>query len=174
MPFTDVLQEDYFYDAVLWALQNEITEGTSETLFSPQQPCTRCEVVTFLWRAAGSPEPTLTTSPFGDISPDAYYYKAVLWAYENGITVGTGDGMFSPDKVVTRGESLTLIYRAKGAKTIIANPFKDVTAGSAFYDAILWAFANGVTTGMSDDTFGSDQSCLRAHIITFLYRAYKG
>ena len=171
-PFEDVHEGDYFYDPVIWAVEKGITEGTDETHFSPEDPCTRGQVLTFLWRAAGCPEPTITECPFEDVSEDAYYYKAVLWAYENGITLGVDDDHFAPDETITRGESLTFLYRAKGIKTKGENPFKDVKTNDYYYDAIIWGYAGGVTVGADKDSFSPGGDCRREHIITFLYRAY--
>ena len=171
-PFRDVKDEDYFHDPVLWAVRKGITEGTGEDTFSPDEPCTRAQVVTFLWRTAGCPAPTLTKNPFRDVSETDYAYPAILWAYEQGITEGDGEGLFGPDKPVTRGDSVTFLYRAMGAATAGTTPFRDVRNGDYFYDAVLWAFAEGVTDGTGEDTFSPFEPCRRGQIITFLYRAY--
>lgn len=172
-PFTDVKEEEYYGYPVLWALKMGITTGTSSTTFSPEKTCTRGQVVTFLWRANGSPEPTVTENPFVDISPDAYYYKAVLWAVENGITQGTGRGKFSPDNGCTRGQVATFLWRAQGEPTAVenSNPFSDVSEGAYYYTAVLWAVENSITQGTGKDKFSPDKDCTRGQIVTFLYRA---
>ncbi len=172
-PFTDVKDSDYFYDAVLWAVKENITSGTSDTAFSPNEPCTRGQTVTFLWRFAGSPKPTADVNPFTDIKAGDYFYEAVLWAYENGITKGTSDTAFSPNNTVTRGQTVTFLYRLKGEKTNAENPFTDVKTGDYYYDPVLWANEKGVTNGTSDTTFSPGNDCLRGQIVTFLYRAGK-
>ena len=171
--FVDVKASDYYYDAVLWAAQNGITSGTDAEHFSPNQPCTRAQIVTFLWRAAGSPEPKAMSS-FADVSTDAYYAKAVAWAVENGITTGTGDGKFSPDATCTRAQSVTFLFRAIGKLVDSKAEFSDVLADSYYANAVDWAVENGVTNGIGDGLFGPDNSCTRAQIVTFLYRAYQG
>ncbi len=173
-PFTDVAQGAYYHDAVQWAVANGITEGTSETTFSPNATCTRAQMVTFLWRAAGAPEPTAAENPFDDLDESAYYYKAILWAYENGITAGTGAATFSPDGKVTRAQSVTFLFRALGGRSGADMPFEDVADSAYYYDAVLWAAENGVTEGTGETTFSPESDCLRAQIITFLYRAYEG
>jgi len=170
--FEDVDESDYYYDAVKWAVENEITTGTSETTFSPESSCSRAQMVTFLWRAAGSPEPTTSSNPFGDIDESEYYYKAVLWAAENGITQGTSAGSFSPDDTVSRDQSVTFLYRLAGNKSDTSNPFTDVDEDSFCYDAVVWALENGITTGTSATTFDPSADCLRGQIVTFLYRTY--
>ncbi|MBO4830840.1 MAG: S-layer homology domain-containing protein, partial [Oscillospiraceae bacterium] len=171
-PFVDVHEEDYFYDPVIWAVEKGITEGTDKTHFSPEDPCTRGHVVTFLWRAAGCPEPTMKQCPFVDVDENAYYYKAVLWAYENGITNGVDGSHFAPDETSTRGESLTFLYRTMGVKTKGSNPFKDVKSEDYYYDAVVWGYAESVTNGTAKDSFSPGADCQREHLITFLYRAY--
>ncbi len=173
-PFNDVEEGDYFYDAVMWALENGITDGTSPETFSPYAPSTRAQMVTFIWRAAGCPEPTITSVPFTDIIVDSYYYKAVLWAYETGITDGTSATSFSPLKEVTRAQSVTFLYRALGSKVTEDIPFTDVKDEAYYYDAVAWAFDNGITDGTSATKFSPEKDCLRAQIVTFLYRAYHG
>ena len=170
-PFTDVKEGDYFYDAVMWAVDRGITTGTTPTTFSPMEKCTRGQLVTFMWRAAGSPEPNIAANPFTDVATDAYYYKAVLWAYENKITQGTTDTTFSPDAPVTRGQTVTFLYRWKGAKTEGAVPFTDLEAGAFYNEAVAWAYSTGVTKGLTDTLFGPEENCLRGQIVTFLYRA---
>ena len=171
--FVDVKASDYYYDAVLWAAQNGITSGTDAEHFSPNQPCTRAQIVTFLWRAAGSPEPK-SMSSFSDVSADSYYAKAVAWAVEDGITTGTGDGKFSPDATCTRAQSVTFLFRAIGKLVDSKAEFSDVLTDSYYANAVAWAVENGVTNGIGDGLFGPDNSCTRAQIVTFLYRAYQG
>ena len=171
--FVDVKASDYYYDAVLWAAQNGITSGTDAEHFSPNQPCTRAQIVTFLWRAAGSPEPKAMSS-FSDVSADSYYAKAVAWAVENGITTGTGDGKFSPDATCTRAQSVTFLFRAIGKLVDSKAEFSDVLTDSYYANAVAWAVENGVTNGIGDGLFGPDNSCTRAQIVTFLFRAYQG
>ena len=169
-PFTDVPSGAYYYDAVLWAAENGVTDGVTATLFAPDAPCTRAQIVTFLWRAAGSPEP-VGTSAFTDVPANAYYAKAVAWAVENGITTGTSDTTFSPDAPCTRGQSVTFLYRAhKGAASASAN-FTDVPAGAYYAAPVAWAVENGITNGTGKTTFSPDAPCTRAEIVTFLYRA---
>ena len=171
--FTDVPANSYYADAVLWAAKNGITGGIGNGLFGPNQPCTRAQIVTFLWRAAGSPEPKAMSS-FADVSMDAYYAKAVAWAVENGITTGTGDGKFSPDATCTRAQSVTFLFRAIGKLVDSKAEFSDVLTDSYYANAVAWAVENGVTNGIGDGLFGPDNSCTRAQIVTFLFRAYQG
>ncbi|HAL62990.1 MAG TPA: hypothetical protein DCO93_00940 [Clostridiales bacterium] len=171
-PFVDVKNSDYFYDAVLWAVNGNITKGTSDTTFSPNESCTRAQTVTFLWRAAGSPEPKKTKNPFTDINEDDYYYKAVLWAYQNGITSGTTNSTFSPEESVTRAQTVTFLYRLEGEKTESKTPLTDISNDDYYYDSVLWAYENGITSGTTDTTFSPNNDCLRAQIITFLHRCY--
>ena len=171
--FYDVPNNAYFYEAVKWAVKNGITTGVGNDLFAPEQPCTRAQIVTFLWRAAGSPEPK-TASSFTDVPANAYYAKAVAWAVENGITNGMTATMFAPDATCTRGQSVTFLYRAlKGTASGSAN-FTDVKSDAFYADAINWAVANNVTNGTSNTTFSPNADCTRAEIVTFLYRAYQG
>ena len=172
-PFSDVSTSAYYYEAVKWAQEKGITGGIGNGLFGPNQPCTRAQIVTFLWRAAGSPEPKAMSS-FADVSTDAYYAKAVAWAVENGITTGTGDGKFSPDATCTRAQSVTFLFRAIGKLVDSKAEFSDVLADSYYANAVDWAVENGVTNGIGDGLFGPDNSCTRAQIVTFLYRAYQG
>ena len=169
--FYDVPNNAYFYEAVKWAVKNGITTGVGNDLFAPEQPCTRAQIVTFLWRAAGSPEPKGASS-FADVAAGSYYAKAVAWAVENGITTGTGDGKFSPDATCTRAQAVTFLARALSAKASGKAEFSDVPADSYFADAVAWAAANGVTEGIGGGLFGSDNDCTRGQIVTFLYRAY--
>ena len=172
-PFSDVSTSAYYYEAVKWAQEKGITGGIGNGLFGPNQPCTRAQIVTFLWRAAGSPEPKAMSS-FADVSTDAYYAKAVAWAVENGITTGTGDGKFSPDATCTRAQSVTFLFRAIGKLVDSKAEFSDVLTDSYYANAVAWAVENGVTNGIGDGLFGPDNSCTRAQIVTFLYRAYQG
>ena len=173
--FHDVSRLDYFYDAVKWAAENGIASGTGRYTFSPNAVCTRAQTVTFLWRAAGSPLPRYRVCPFTDVQPSDYYYNAVLWAVEQGITTGLNATTFEPDVTVTRGQVATFLYRAaSAAKPSTFNPFTDVKTTAYNYDAILWAYDNRITTGTSDTTFSPDAYCTRAQIVTFLYRYYQG
>lgn len=173
--FTDVSKTDYFYDAVLWAVENGITAGTSRTRFSPYATCTRAQAVTFLWRSSGSPAPKNSRMPFTDVSPSAYYYDAVLWALEEGITTGTSSTTFSPDAVIDRAQAVTLLYRANGAPSVTGHTaFTDVPQTAYYADAVKWAVDHGITTGTSAAAFSPNASCTRAQIVTFLYRAYRG
>ena len=173
--FHDVSRFDYFYDAVKWAAENGIASGTGRYTFSPNAVCTRAQTVTFLWRAAGSPLPRYRVCPFTDVNPRDYYYDAVLWAVEQGITTGLNATTFGPDVTVTRGQVATFLYRAaSAAKPSTFNPFTDVKTTAYNYDAILWAYDNRITTGTSDTTFSPDAYCTRAQIVTFLYRYYQG
>ena len=171
--FADVPANAYFADAVKWAVDKGITNGLSDTMFGPYESCTRAQIVTFLWRAAGSPEPK-TASSFTDVPASAYYAKAVAWAVENGITNGMTETTFAPNATCTRGQSVTFLYRAlKGTASGSAN-FTDVKSDAFYADAINWAVANNVTNGTSNTTFSPNADCTRAEIVTFLYRAYQG
>ena len=172
-PFSDVSASNYYYEAVKWAQEKGITGGIGNGLFGPNQPCTRAQIVTFLWRAAGSPEPKGMSS-FSDVSADSYYAKAVAWAVENGITTGTGDGKFSPDATCTRAQSVTFLFRAIGKLVDSKAEFSDVLTDSYYANAVAWAVENGVTNGIGDGLFGPNNSCTRAQIVTFLFRAYQG
>lgn len=172
-PFSDVSTSAYYYEAVKWAQEKGITGGIGNGLFGPNQPCTRAQIVTFLWRAASSPEPKAMSS-FADVSTDAYYAKAVAWAVENGITTGTGDGKFSPDATCTRAQSVTFLFRAIGKLVDSKAEFSDVLTDSYYANAVAWAVENGVTNGIGDGLFGPNNSCTRAQIVTFLFRAYQG
>ena len=174
--FSDVGSDDFFYDAVLWAYQNDITAGTSKTKFSPYKTCTREQVVTFLWRAMGCQEPTGTNNPFKDVPADAYYTEAVLWAVENGITNGKSRTKFGVGDPCTRGQVVTFLWRAEGEPepTSAANPFKDVSEADYFYKAVLWAVEKGVTNGTSKTKFSPANTCTRAQVVTFLYRDVVG
>ena len=171
-PFGDVSTDAYYYEAVKWAQKKGITGGIGNDLFGPNQPCTRAQIATFLWRAAGSPEPK-NMSSFSDVPTDSYYAKAVAWAVENGITAGTGDGKFSPNAPCTRAQSVTFLYRASGSPAVSDSAaFGDVAANAFYADAVAWAVANGVTNGTTSSTFSPDNGCTRAQIVTFLYRAF--
>ena len=170
--FYDVPNGAYFYEAVKWAVKNGITTGVGNYLFAPEQPCTRAQIVTFLWRAAGSPEPKGAASGMTDVVSGSYYEKAVAWAIENGITTGTTTTTFSPDVTCTRAQAVTFLARALKAKAASAAEFSDVPTNSYFADAVAWAAANGVTEGIGGGLFGSDNDCTRGQIVTFLYRAY--
>ena len=171
--FKDVPVDAYYYEAVKWAAEKGITGGVGNGLFAPNQPCTRAQIVTFLWRAAGSPAPK-NMSSFADVPADAFYAKAVAWAVENGITGGTGDGKFSPDATCTRAQSVTFLYRAAGSPKVSSNAeFGDVATNAYYADAVAWAAKNGITGGIGGGLFGSDNNCTRAQIVTFLYRAMK-
>ena len=174
-PFEDVYEQDYFFKPVLWAVQRGITNGTSATRFSPAAPCTRGQIVTFLWRACGSPEPDGEHNPFADVSTSDYYYKAVIWAVENGITTGTGATTFSPDRACTRGQVVTFLWRAQGKPTPSSehNPFADVDSKAYYCNAVLWAVEEEITNGTGKGKFSPDASCTRGQIVTFLYRALK-
>lgn len=173
--FTDVSKTDYFYDAVLWAVENGITTGTSRTRFSPYATCTRAQAVTFLWRSSGSPAPKNSRMPFTDVSHSAYYYDAVLWALEEGITIGTSSATFSPDAVIDRAQAVTLLHRANGAPSVTGRTvFTDVPQTTYYADAVKWAVDHEITTGTSAAAFSPNASCTRAQIVTFLYRAYRG
>ena len=172
-PFADVKEENFFYTPVLWALDNEITNGMDDTHFGPKGDCTRGQVVTFLWRAAGSPEPTSADNPFADVSEGRFYYTAVLWAVENGITNGTGDTTFSPNESCTRGQVVTFLWRFRGepAPSSGTTAFTDVTPNQFCAKAVAWAVENGITNGINATTFGPKDVCTRSQVVTFLYRA---
>ena len=173
MTFIDVPAGSYYEDAVVWAVEKGITTGTSATTFNPNGICTRAQIVTFLWRAAGSPGPK-TMSGFSDVPADSYYAKAVAWAVENGITGGTGDGKFSPDAACTRAQAVTFLWRANGSPAVGGNAaFSDVAANAYYAAAVKWAEKNGITGGIGGGLFGSDHNCTRAQIVTFLYSSMK-
>ena len=168
--FLDVKQSDYYYDAVKWALEKGITEGTGTETFSPHASCTRAQMVTFLWRAAGSPEPKDSVNPFSDLAPNAYYYKAVLWAIENGITKGTSADTFSPEATVTRGQTVTFLHRAAGSPAAGSSAFDDVAANAYYAKAVAWANENNITSGTGNGKFSPNADCTRGQIVTMLYR----
>lgn len=170
--FRDVSKSSYYYDAVTWAVENGVTDGTGSNTFSPDKACTRAEIVTFLWRAAGKPAAKSRVNPFTDVSKSAYYYDAVLWAVEAGITQGTSATTFSPDKTCSRAEAVTFLFRAASGKASSGTvPFTDVPANAYYKDAVLWAVAENVTQGTGSSTFSPDKTCSRAEIVTFLYRS---
>jgi hypothetical protein len=172
-PFSDVKKSDFYYEPVLWAVNNGITAGASKTTFAPNDACTRGQIATFLWRAAGQPTPKTSKNPFTDVKKSDYYYKAVLWAVGEGITSGTSKTTFEPDAPCTRGQIATFLWRANGGNKVNAsNPFKDVKKSDYYYNAVLWAVKNGITAGTSKTTFEPGSPCTRGQIATFLYRAY--
>ena len=169
--FTDVPSNAYYAGAVDWAVKQGITSGTSAATFSPDAGCTRAQMVTFLWRAAGSPKATRSANPFTDVTADAYYYDAVLWAVEQGITSGTTASTFAPDTTCTRAHAVTFLWRAASSPAAdAANAFTDVASGDYFASAVRWAAEKGVTSGTSATTFSPAATCTRAQIVTFLYR----
>lgn len=179
-PFSDVHENNFFYDAVAWAVKNEITRGTSATTFSPDNTCTRAQIVTFLWRLAGAPEPETAENPFSDVNEKAYYYKPVLWAVENGITKGTDADKFSPNAGCTRGQVVTFLHRYKGEpepnyhlnpyEDMSANPFVDVSEQNFFFKAVAWARTSLITNGVDESHFAPNAVCTRGQIVTFLFR----
>ena len=177
-PFTDVPADQYYYEPVLWAVNHDpqITNGTGDNTFSPDATCTRGQIVTFLWRAKGCPEPKSTVNPFTDVKESDYFYKAILWANENDVTNGTGDGTFSPEAPCTRAHVVTFLWRAEGKPAAGgSNPFRDVPAGQYYTEAVLWAVNHDpqITNGTGPDTFGPNDPCTRGQIVTFLYRDMK-
>ena len=173
MPFVDVVKGDYYYDAVDWADLTRVTAGTTPTTFSPDESATRAQTMTFLWKLAGCPEPT-NADKFSDVNSGDYYYKAVAWAAEQGITSGTGDGStFSPDETITRAQIVTFLYRLKGNGAKANNSFTDVAADDYYSNSVAWAAEQGITSGTGDgSTFSPEADCLRAQIMTFLYRVF--
>lgn len=171
--FDDIDKDAYYYDAIKWAVANGVTNGMSTTEFVPDGPCTRGQIVTFLWRAAGKPAPTTTTTnnPFVDVNEKDYYYEAVLWAVENGITNGMSETEFMPELTCTRAHGVTFLYRAMGKAVDAKAEFSDVPADAYYAQAVAWAAANGVTNGVSEELFAPDNACTRVQIVTFLYRA---
>ena len=170
-PFVDVPADSYYFDAVKWAQKLGITNGKTDALFGANDPCTRGQIVTFLWRAAGSPAPKGTAKVPADVLPGSYCYDAVAWAIENGVTNGFADGSFGVNSTCTRGQSVTFLYRALGTDPTTVNGFTDVAAGDFYAEAVAWAVENGVTNGTTDSTFSPSNGCTRAQIVTFLYRA---
>ena len=171
--FLDVPSGSYYYDAVQWAVAQKITSGYSAIRFGPDISCSRAQMVTFLWRAAGSPTATATVNPFADVNSGDYFYQAVLWAVQKGITAGTSETTFSPNDTVDRGQVVTFLWRAAGSETVIGtpNPFTDVTQDDYFNQAVLWAVNKKITTGTSETTFSPADPCTRAQAVTFLYRS---
>lgn len=171
--FTDVFPNDYYAPAVAWAVEKGVTNGTSSTTFSPNADCNRAQMVTFLWRAAGSPAPKGSAARFADVKPDDYFAQAVAWAVENGVTNGTSDAAFSPYSPVTRAQAVTFLWRAQGRPAAAAGEsYADVEAGSFYADAVRWAAAKNVTKGTGESTFSPSSTVNRAMSVTFLYRAY--
>lgn len=173
--FKDIKEGSFYYDSVYWAVRKDITQGIGDSLFNPEGTCTRAQVVTFLWRAAGEPKPETTKNPFVDVEEGAYYYDAVLWAYENGITLGLDEEHFDPEGACTRAQVVTFLWRVaeKPKAETAKNPFEDVKKDDYYYDAVLWAYKNGITNGISDTQFQIDGTCKRAQAVTFLYRMYE-
>ena len=170
--FYDVAQGAYYADAVQWAVDAGVTKGVDDTHFGPDKPCTRAQAVTFLWRAAGSPEPKVRGTAFTDVQRGSYYEKAVQWAAENNVTAGTSKTTFSPENTCTRGQIVTFLFRASGSPAVSGgkNPFRDVSSGAYYESAVRWAVTNGITNGTSDTTFSPENTCTRGQIVTFLYR----
>ena len=173
-PFSDLAPSDFCYDAVMWAVGRDITGGIGNDTFGPNLPCTRAQAVTFLWRAAGSPEPETRAMPLTDVPGGSYYYNAVLWAIENGITEGTSDTMFSPDATCSRAQIVTFLWRAGGSPAASGNSaFTDVAADAYYAAAVIWAEKNDITGGIGGGLFGSNNDCTRGQIVTFIYRSVK-
>ena len=172
--FLDVSADAFYADSVKWAVEKGITTGTSATEFSPNEACLRSQVVTFLWRAAGEPKAKTAVNPFVDVKPGDYYYDAVLWAVENGITTGADDTHFEPNGICNRSQVVTFLYRAfeKPPVDSAENPFTDVSSGDWYADAVLWAVQEGITNGLSETKFGPNEVCNRSQVVTFLYRTY--
>ena len=166
-PFTDVAEDAYYYDAVLWAVDKGITTGKTETTFVPDETCTTAHILTFLWRASGSPEPTIE-NPFTDVKEEDYYYQAALWAYEKELVSGN---VFTASAPCTRGQTMLYLYLLAGSPAAEPTTFTDVAADSVYNRAISWAVTQGITTGKTGTTFAPDEICTRGHIVTFLYRA---
>ena len=170
--FTDVISGSYYEDAVVWAVENEVTQGRSATTFAPEEPCKRSEVVTFLHRVQGNPVPSTVQSAFTDVQIDQFYTDAVAWAVENEISKGMGDGIFGVERVCTRAQVVTFLWRTAGSPAPESDecPFTDVVPDNFYYEAVLWAVENGITKGMTDTEFGVEGTCTRAQIVTFLHR----
>lgn len=174
MAFTDVEKDSYYESAVKWAVEAGVTQGSSETTFSPDVICSRAQVVTFLWRAAGSPATVSAENQFDDVEEGAYYYDAVLWAVENGITAGISDSTFSPDEAVTRAQVVTFLYRAANAPEVTGEaPFEDISVGAYYEDAVAWAVENGIANGVSETSFAPETECSRAQVVTFMSRYFQ-
>ena len=173
-PFTDVAETSAYYEGILWAVEKGITTGRTETTFVPGEDCTEANILTFLWRAAGSPEPETRAMPFNDVPVGSYYYDAVLWAVENGITKGTSDTTFSPNMICTRAQIVVFLWRSeKSPAAGTANPFADVKSTAYYADAVLWAVKENITKGTTSTTFSPNADCTRAQIVTFLWRCKK-
>jgi len=174
LPFTDVPAGAYYEEAVRWAVLNGVTAGTGDTTFSPDAPCTRAQMVTFLWRAAGCPEPGGDYTPFEDVSADDYFAKAVAWAYFEEITAGKTETEFSPNTICTRAQMVAFLYRSQKQEAVRDTvSFEDVPENAYYREAVIWAVENGVTEGTSATTFSPDDVCTRAQGVTFLYRIYQ-
>ena len=172
-PFVDVPQGQYYYDAVLWAYENGIASGLTDDKFGPDEQCTRAQVVIFLWRAKDEPKASVESLPFEDVEKGTYYYDAIAWAYDNNIVSGIDQTHFGPNDPVSRAQFVTFLYRAEEKSDYTSeNPFVDVAKGEYYYDSVLWAYANGITSGLSNNIFGTDELCTRGQVVTFLYRAY--
>ncbi len=172
-PFNDVPTDRYFYEPVLWAVKNNITSGVSDTEFGPYEACTRAQIATFLWASAGRPDPETTENPFTDVKESDYFYKAVLWAAENGITSGVSENEFGPYEVCTRAQAVTLLWAGEGKPVVESGTsFNDVAQGDYFYDAVQWAVKNNVTAGIGDGCFGPADNCQRGQIVTFMYKTF--
>ena len=171
-PFHDVNSADYFYEPVLWAVENGVTAGVTPTSFAPNAPCTRGQTVAFLWRALGKPTPQKTENPFTDVAASAYYYTPVLWAVEKGVTYGISATQFGPEATVTRSQVVTFLWRAAGspAAATSTNPFTDVRASEYYYKAVLWAAEKSITAGVTPTSFAPNAPCTRAQIVSFIYR----
>ena len=173
-PFADVAESDYFFDAVMWALNLEVTAGVDATHFGPNNNCTREQIVTFLWKALESPKPEAQNNDFTDVKPEAYYYWPVIWALENGVTAGVGNHLFGVGYSCTREQAVTFLWKAAGAPEpqTTGQSFADVASDAYYYKPVLWALENGITAGVGDNQFGVGQTCTRAQIITFLYKTF--
>lgn len=173
VPFTDVEEKDWYYDALKWAVEKGITNGVTATTFEPNSGCTRAQMVTFLWRIAGQPAPTNTTHNFGDVEDGAYYQNALLWAVEKGITNGITATTFEPDTICTRAQMVTFLNRCVGTTAADAeHPFNDVADGAYYDNAVAWAFEKNITKGMTATEFAPDEGCTRAQMVTFMYRCF--
>lgn len=171
-PFRDITPSDYFYDAAMWARNNGIAKGQGSRQFNPNATCTRAEMLTFLWRACGSPEPTGSGKRFKDVPAGAYYEKAIQWAADNKIVKGAGSGKFNPGATITRAEAVTFLYREAGSPTAVpGNKFADVGSNAYYAGPVQWAVDNGIAKGVKKTKFSPDEACTRAQIVTFLYRA---
>ena len=172
--FVDVLEDAFYAEAVAWAVERGITNGTDETHFSPNAPCTRAHMVTFLWRAAGSPEPAGTDTGFQDVKAGSYYEKAVAWAVENGITNGVDESRFAPDDTVTRAQTVAFLFRYAKASALVSDRFVDVSPEAWYAEAVAWAAEKGITKGVDAAHFAPNDDCVRGQIVTFLYRLMAG